>query len=122
MQSAVCQKVNSKINASLTMENCETEEVDSFIYLGANVTKEDMSTADIRKRVKMAGASFRMLDNTWKATDISRETNLKVFFVKSLILSVLFHGSNSWKLNKTKEKRMYTQRIYSIKSVSGNEY
>lgn len=122
MQSAVCQKVNSKINASLTVENCETEEVDSFIYLGANVTKEDMSTADIRKRVKMAGASFRMLDNTWKATDISRETNLKVFFVKSLILSVLFHGSNSWKLNKTKEKRMYTQRIYSIKSVSGNEY
>lgn len=122
MQSAVCQKVNSKINTSLTVENCETEEVDSFIYLGANVTKEDMSTADIRKRVKMAGASFRMLDNTWKATDISRETNLKVFFVKSLILSVLFHGSNSWKLNKTKEKRMYTQRIYSIKSVSGNEY
>lgn len=98
--------MNSKINASLTVENCEAEEVDSFIYLGANVTKEDMSKADIRKRVKMAGASFRMLDNTWKATNISRETNLKVFFVKSLILYVQFLGCNNWKLTKTEEKRI----------------
>lgn len=89
------------------MENCEIEEVDSFIYFGVNVIKEDMSMVDIRKRVKMVGVFFRMLDNIWKVMDISREINLKVFFVKSLILFVLFYGSNSWKFNKIKEKRMY---------------
>lgn len=32
-------KVNSKSKARLMVENCKVEEVDSFTYLGANVTK-----------------------------------------------------------------------------------
>lgn len=40
-------KVNSKSEASLNVGNSEVEEVDSFTYLGANVTK-DGGTADIR--------------------------------------------------------------------------
>ena len=45
------------------VENCEVEEVYSFTYLGANVTKDGGSTADVRKRIAMASGSFRRLDS-----------------------------------------------------------
>lgn len=56
-------KVNSKSEASLNTRNTEVEEMHSFTYLGTNVTKEGIGTADTRKRIAMAGASFRRLDN-----------------------------------------------------------
>ena len=50
-------KVNNKSEARLMVENCEVEEVDSFTYLGANVTKDGGSSADVRKRIAMASGS-----------------------------------------------------------------
>lgn len=56
-------KVNNKSEASLNTRNTEVEEMHSFTYPGTNVTKEGIGTADTRKRIAMAGASFRRLDN-----------------------------------------------------------
>lgn len=39
--------------------------------------------ADIKKRIAMAGKSFRWLHNIWKATDIVRNTKVSLF--KSLV-------------------------------------
>lgn len=46
-----------KSTASLNVTNSEIEGVDSFTYLGANVTKDAGVTADIRKKIAMAGPS-----------------------------------------------------------------
>lgn len=51
-------KVNSKSEASLTAGKSDAKEVDRITYLGVNVTKDERSTADIKKRIAMAGASF----------------------------------------------------------------
>lgn len=56
-------KVNSNNKASLRVRNTEAKEVDRFTYLGANVTKDDGGTAEIRKRIAMTNASFRRLDD-----------------------------------------------------------
>lgn len=56
-------KVNSNNKTSLRVRNSEAKEVDRFTYLGANVTKDDGGTADIRKRIAMTNASFRRLDD-----------------------------------------------------------
>lgn len=56
-------KVNSNNKASLRVRNSKAKEVDRFTYLGANVTKDDGGTADIRKRIAMTSASFRRLDD-----------------------------------------------------------
>lgn len=57
----VYMKVNSNNKASLRVRNSKAKEVDRFTYLGANVTKDDGGTADIRKRIAMTSASFRRL-------------------------------------------------------------
>lgn len=45
-----------KSTASLNVTNSEIEEVDSFTYLGANVTKDGRVTADIRKKIAIQEA------------------------------------------------------------------
>nr|KAG5687784.1 hypothetical protein BaRGS_025678 [Batillaria attramentaria] len=97
-------KTNSKSNASLKVGHSEVEEVESFTYLGANVTKDGGGTADIKKRIALASASFKRLSNIWQATNISRKTKASLF--KSLVLSVLLYGCETWKLTKGEEKRL----------------
>ncbi|KAK7484262.1 hypothetical protein BaRGS_00024511 [Batillaria attramentaria] len=41
------------------MGHNKVEEVESFTYLGANVTKDGGGTADIKRRVAPASASFK---------------------------------------------------------------
>lgn len=80
-------KVNSN-EASLNVGNCEVEVVD-------NVTKDGGGTADSRKRIAMANASFRRLENIKKGTNIIRKIIVSLF--QSLVLSVLLYGSETWK-------------------------
>jgi hypothetical protein len=97
-------KVNSRSNNKLRAGESEVEEVESFTYLGANVTKDGGSTVDVRKRVAMASAQFKRLTNIWQAGNISRKTKISLF--KSLVLSVLLYGCETWKLTKGEERKL----------------
>lgn len=82
----------------------EVEEVNKFTYLGANVTKGAGSTADVKKRIALASTSFKRLSNIWQATDINRKTKASLF--KSLVLSVLLYGRETWKLTKGDKEKL----------------
>lgn len=75
MQSAEGQQ---KSTASLNVTNSEIEEVDSFMNLGANVTKDGRVTADIRKKIAVAGPSFRRLDSIWRVNNINRKVKVSI--------------------------------------------
>lgn len=89
--------------------------MDSFTYLGANVTKCGGGTADIRKRIAMAGASFRRLNKIWKVTNISRKFKVSLF--KSLVLSVLLYGYKTWEITKTEEKKIDYFQIKCLRRI-----
>ena len=97
-------KANSKSDAHLTIGHNEVEEVDRFTYLGANVSKDGGSTADIKKRIALASAAFKRLSNIWQATDIGRKTKASLF--KSLVLAVLLYGCETWKLTRGEEEKL----------------
>ena len=97
-------KANSKSDANLNVSSDEIEEVDSFMYLGANVTKDGGSTAEIKKRIGLASTTFKRFSSIWQATDIGRKTRVSLF--KSLVLSVLLYGCETWKLTKREEKKL----------------
>jgi hypothetical protein len=97
-------KANSKSEDKLKVGESEVEEVESFTYLGASVTKDGGGTADIKKRVALASAQFKRLSNIWQASDISKKTKTSLF--KSLVLSVLLYGCETWKLTKGEEEKL----------------
>jgi len=99
-------KTNSKSDNKLKVGENEVEEVESFTYLGANITKDGVGTVDVKKRVALASAQFKRLSNIWQASDISRKTKTSLF--KSLVLSVLLYGCKAWELTKGEEKKLDT--------------
>ena len=97
-------KVNSGNNEWLRVRDSVVEEVDSFSYLGAQVTKDGGDTLDIKKRTALAYASFNRLNKIWRARGINRKTKATLF--KTLVLSVLLYGCETWKMTKGEEKKL----------------
>ena len=97
-------KTNSRSEEKLKVQGREIEEVESFTYLGANVTQDGGGTVDIRKRIAMASAQFKRTSNIWQASDISKKVKVSLF--KSMVMSVLLYGSETWKLTKGEEKKL----------------
>ena len=106
-------KANSRSDEKL--RGNEVEEVESFIYLGANVTKDGGGAVDVRRRITQASARFKRISNIWRASDIRRKTKVSLF--KSLVLSVLLYGCETWKLTKGEEEKLDTFQNKCLRKV-----
>ena len=65
--------------ADIIMNGERLEEVNSFKYLGATLTKDGSSTAEIRIRIATATAAMARLDRVWKSSNISFPTKYRLF-------------------------------------------
>ena len=54
-------------------------DVTEFIYLGAKVTKDGNTEAEIKTRINKARGAFAALKNIWKTKTISRKTKIRIF-------------------------------------------
>ena len=68
------------------------------------MTKDGGGTVDIKKRTALAYASFNKLNKIWRARSISRTTKATLF--KTLVLSALLYGYETWKMTKGEEKKL----------------
>ena len=79
----------------------EIEQVDDFKYLGSYVNSP---VKDLSVRRAQAWCSFWKLKNIWSSNDISVQLKIRLF--KSLCLSTLLYGSETWPLTKAMQKRL----------------
>ena len=98
--------VNSGDNTTvqISMNGQQLEEVMAFKYLGATLTKDGRSTAEIKIRLAIATASMVKLNKIWSSKDINFATKIKLF--KTLVLSTLLYGCESWTLTADSTKRI----------------
>ena len=98
--------VNSGDNTTvqITMNGQQLEEVVAFKYLGATLTKDGLSTAEIKIRLAIATASVVKLNKIWSSKDTSFATKIKLY--KTLVLSTLLYGCESWTLTADSTKRI----------------
>ena len=80
------------------------EDVDSFLYLGATVSKEGGGTEDIHNRVVKARGVFLRLKNIWSSNSISRRVKVRLY--KTLVKPVLMYGCETWKMNERDENKI----------------
>ena len=76
----------------------DLEDVTEFTYLGAKVTKDGNTEAEIKTRINKAMGAFAALKNFWKTKMISKKTKIRIF--KSNVLSVLLYAAEYWKVTK----------------------
>ena len=76
----------------------DIEGVTEFTYLGAKVTKDGNTEAEIKIRINKARGAYAALKNIWKTKMIRKKTNIRIF--KSNVLNVLLYAAESWKVTK----------------------
>ena len=89
---------------SITLNGQMLEEVDSFKYLGATLTKDGSSVKEVKARLSLATAAMTRLSTIWKSSSIGFLVKLKLY--KSLVVSILLYGCESWTLTADLERRI----------------
>ena len=97
------------------MNRVQLEEVDSFKYLGATVTKKGRSTVEVKTRLAMATSALARLFKIWKSNNISFSTKFKLY--KSLVLSIALYGCESWTLTAELEKRVRSFEMLCLRRL-----
>ena len=75
------------------------EEVNQFTYLAGEICKNGGRDADEDCRVTKAKGAFVTLLPIWRNTSFSN--SLKVHIFKNNVVSVLLHGTSTWKVTKS---------------------
>ena len=93
----------NEINVSITMNGHPLDEVTSFKYLGATLSKDVTCRAEIRIRIATATAVMARLNRVWKS-NISFQTKFQLF--RSLVVSILLYGCETWTLLADDDRRI----------------
>ena len=78
--------------------------MDSFTYLGSDVTKGGGATDDIKRRCGKACAAYYRLSKVWKSSNIFTKTKVRILM--SNVVSVLLYGSESWRMTRSDEHKL----------------
>ena len=87
-KSKVMVNSTTNISANITMNGDPLEEVTSFKYLGATLSKDGTCTAEIRIRINSATAAMARLNRVWKS---NIRFHTKFLLYKSLVVSILLY-------------------------------
>ena len=89
-------RINSKNNTPINMDQNTLEDVNSFTYLGSIITDAGGTEDDVQARIGKARTTFIILNNIWKAKNLSLKTKLQIF--NSNVKTILLYGSETWKI------------------------
>jgi hypothetical protein len=108
--------VNSRndIGTNITINGEVLEEVSAFKYLGATLSKGGTCTAEIRIRIATATSAMARLSRVWRS-NISFPTKYRLF--RSLVLSILLYGCETWTLTDRMEKRVQAFEMKSMRKL-----
>ena len=93
------------------------EAVDSFKYLGATITEDGRSVAEVKIRLATATSAMSRLSKMWRSKEISFPSKMKLF--RSLVLSILLYGCESWTLTAELERRIEAFETKSYRRMLG---
>jgi hypothetical protein len=85
------------------------EEVNNYIYLGQQITKDHDQTQEVKRRIGLGWCAFNKLNSIMCKRNVPMALKRKAF--NECILPVLTYGSETWSLNNTQlHKLVITQR------------
>ena len=76
------------------------------------INSDDQSAHEIHRRIGMASGVMGRLSNVWQQSRLSLATKLRVY--KSLVLSVLLYGCETWTILKFDERKLEQRHILRI--------
>ena len=96
-------RLNTTSNENVQVDDHDIEDVESFVYLCAYISKSGGTEEDIKARLGKARAAYSKLNNIWKNSQFTYKTKIKIF--KANVISVLLLYE-CWQMTKTDEKKL----------------
>ena len=113
-------KKNTTCERPIMLEGEGFEEVETFRYLGSIVDTRGGTEADVKTRIGKARAAFHILRNVWKSMVIGKTTKIRLF--NTNVKSVLLHGAETWRMNKTTLKRNHNFVNQCLRKILGIQW
>ena len=99
-------RINVNNNNAVVIDGQEVEDVETFDYLGARITKHGRAEDDIKNRRGKATGAFNKLAKIWRSGQLSKNTKIRIF--KSNVKAVLLYGCETWRMTKRDEAKLDT--------------
>ncbi|KAJ4444743.1 hypothetical protein ANN_06540 [Periplaneta americana] len=104
-------------NGSIKIGELSFEEVEKFKYLGATVTNINDTWEEIKHRINMRNTCYYSVEKLLSSSLLSR--NLKVRIYKTIILSVVLYGCETWTLTLREEHRLRVFENKVLRKIFG---
>jgi len=85
-------------------ENRSFEKVEEFIYLGTALINQNSIQEEIKSRLRLGNACYHSVQNLLSSSLLSK--NLKIKIYRSIILTVVLYGCETWSLILREERRL----------------
>jgi len=93
--------------------------VEEFKYLGTTVTDQNYIQEEIKSRLKSGNASCHLMLNLLSSSLLSRNLNTKIH--RTIILSVVLYGCETWSLTLREERRLRVFENRVLRRIFGAE-
>lgn len=107
-------------NTDVTMEGMTFENVERFVYLGAEVNNCNRTNSEIQRRIMIGNKVYYTNTKLIKSRILSRKTKLKIY--KTLIRPVVTYGAETWNITSKDANRLRTFERKIIRRIYGPIY
>ena len=99
---------------TITIDDCELDVVEQFIYLGSTITDNLSMDTEIDKRIRKAATALAHLTSrVWTNPKLTVKTKMVV--CNAYVVSPLMYGSETWTTCAGQEKRPNSFHLRSIR-------
>ena len=91
-------RINVNNNNAVIIDGQEVEDVDSFDYLGARITKHGGTKDEIKIRLGKGTGAFNKLAKIWRSGQLCKTTKIRIF--NSSVIALLLYGGETWRMTK----------------------
>jgi hypothetical protein len=109
---------NARKNHIITTANRSFENVAKFTYLGTTVTNQNLIQEEIKRRLNLGNACYHSVQNLPSSCLLSK--NLKIKIYKTIILSVVLYGCETWSLT-LREHRLRVSETRALRRIFGTK-
>ena len=81
---------------SMKMDNSSIERVEEFKYLGTSLTNQNSIQEEIKIRLKLGNACYFSVQNHLSSSLLSKSLKIKIY--RTIILTVVLYGCETWSL------------------------